>query len=105
MKTRYILLGLATLATAVFAQVSGPKGGPNYDSSKRPTLPLPTAYQFAVAALGTATNQFYCVEAHLTEDWGPPQRWSFTFSSTNRTQKIMVVDSKGKVQEDFGARF
>jgi hypothetical protein len=66
---------------------------------------LPTAYQFAFTALGTATNQLYCVEAHLTADWGYPQRWSFTFSSTHKTQKIMTVDFQGKVQEDFGVRF
>jgi hypothetical protein len=100
MKTRYILLGLAALATTVFAQVNGP----HYDNSKPPPLPLPTAYQFAFAALGTATNQLYCVEAHLTRDWGQP-RWSFTFSSTNKMQKIMTVDFEGKVQEDFGARW
>lgn len=104
MKTRYILLGLAALATTVFAQVSGPPNGPDYDNSKPPTLPLPTAYQFAFTALGTATNQLYCVEAHLTRAWGQP-RWSFTFSSTNKTQKIMTVDFEGKVQEDFGSRW
>ncbi len=101
MKTRYILLSLVILATALFAQVGG---APPYDNSKPPTLPLPTAYQFAFTALGPATNQLYCVEAHLTMDWGQP-RWSFTFSSTNKTQKIMTVDFAGKVQEDFGARW
>jgi len=101
MKTRYILLSLVILATALFAQVGG---APPYDNSKPPTLPLPVAYQFAFTALGSATNQLYCVEAHLTMDWGQP-RWSFIFSSTNKTQKIMTVDFEGNVQEDIGARF
>ena len=100
MKTRYILLSLVTLTTAVFAQINGPP----YDNSKPPPLPLPAAYQLAFTALGTATNQLYCVGAHLTTDWGQP-RWSFTFCSTNKGQKIMTVDSGGKVQEDFGARW
>jgi hypothetical protein len=101
MKTRFIFLSIVMLAMALFAQVGG---APPYDNSKRPPLPLPAAYQFAFTALGSATNQLYCVEAHLTMDWGEP-RWSFTFSSTNKTQKIMTVDSRGKVQEDFGARW
>ena len=105
MKTRYILLILVTQATALFAQTVGLP----YNSSKPPTippptLPLPVAYQFAVTALGSATNQLYCVEAHITTDFGQP-RWSFMFSSTNKTQKIMTVDFEGKVQEDIGARF
>jgi len=101
MKTRYILLSLVILATALFAQVGG---APPYDNSKPPTLPLPAAYQLAFTALGPATNQLYCVEAHLMMDFGEP-RWSFTFSSTNKTQKIMTVNFQGKVQEDSGARF
>ena len=101
MKTRYILFCLVALAATVFAQVGG---APPYDNSKPPTLPLPAAYQFAFTALGPATNQLYCVGAHLTTDWGQP-RWSFTFCSTNKGQKIMTVDSGGKVQEDFGARW
>ena len=101
MKTRYIFLSLFALATVLFAQVGG---APPYDNSKPPTLPLPAAYQFAFSALGSATNHLYCVEAHLTMDWGQP-RWSFKFSSTNKTQKIMTVDFGGKVQEDFGARW
>jgi hypothetical protein len=99
MKTRYILLSLVTLAPVLFAQIRGPA----YDNSKPPTLPLPAAYQIAFTALGSATNQLYCVGAHLTTDFGEP-RWSFAFSSTNKTQKIMTVDFEGKVQEDFGLR-
>jgi hypothetical protein len=98
MKTRYILLSLVALTTTVFAMI-----GPPYDNSKPPTLPLPAAYQLAFTALGSDTNQFYCVGAHLTTDFVQP-RWSFTFCSTNKTQKIMTVDFEGKVQEDHGVR-
>ena len=98
MKTRYLLLGLVTLATIVFAHI-----GPPYDSSKPPKLPLPVAYRFATAALGSATNQYYCVEAHITTDFGAPC-WSFTFGSTNRPEKVMTVDWEGQAQEDDGTR-
>ena len=101
MKTRYSLLCFVALAATVFAQVGG---APPYDNSKRPTLPLPAAYQLAFAALGPATNQLYCVEAHLMMDYGEP-RWSFAFSSTNKMGKVMTVNFQGKVQEDYGARW
>jgi hypothetical protein len=100
MKTRYILLGLVMLSAVVFAEI-----GPPYDNSKPPPLPLPAAYQFAVVALGSATNEFHCVSASMTRDFGAP-RWSFTFYSTNQPprRKILTVDKAGKVQEDSGAR-
>ena len=98
MKTRYILLSLVALATTVFAMI-----GPPYDNSKPPALPLPVAYQLAFTALGSNNKQFYCVGAHLTTDFIQP-RWSFTFCSTNKPQKVMTVDFKGKVQEDHGFR-
>ena len=99
MKTRYILLSLLALTTTVYAFIGRP-----YDNSKPPALPLPAAYQLAFTALGSDTNQFYCIGAHLTTDFVQP-RWSFTFYSTNQTQKIMTVDFAGKVQEDHGLRF
>jgi hypothetical protein len=103
MKTRYLLLGFLTLCTAVFATHLKPP----YDKSKPPKLPLPTAYQLAVAALGSATNQFHCVGASLTTDFYAPA-WSFTFCNTNPppTTKVryFVVVFDGKVMEDGGFR-
>jgi hypothetical protein len=101
MKTRYILLILVTLATTIFASIIMPP----YDNSKPPTLSLPVAYQFAVSALGSATNQFHCVAASITTDFGAP-RWSFIFCSTNTPPRTrwMTVDFAGKTQEDNGLR-
>ena len=101
MKTRCILLGLVVVATTVFASLVMPP----YDNSKPPAISLPAAYQLAVSALGSATNQFHCVGAKLTTDFGAP-RWSFTFYDTNKPPrwKCMTVDFGGKTQEDNGER-
>jgi hypothetical protein len=100
MKARYILLGFVALTTTVFALEMPP-----YDNSKPPALSLPAAYQLAAVALGSATNQFHCVAASITTDFGAP-RWSFTFCSTNTPPKTrwMTVDFGGKTQEDNGYR-
>jgi hypothetical protein len=105
MKLPYLLLLLLFLAfgSVLLIRAATPAAIP-YDNSKPPALSLPAAYQLAFTALGSATNQLYCVGAHLTTDFGEP-RWSFTFCSTNKTQKIMTVDFGGKAQEDFGIRY
>ena len=89
------------MATTVFASLLGPP----YDNSKQPTLSLPDAYQLAFVAFGSTTNQFHCVGAKITTDFGAP-RWSFDFYSTNTPPRLkcMTVDFKGKTQEDFGDR-
>jgi len=96
-----IFLGLLVFPTAVLASLVGQP----YDKSKSPTLPLPSAYQLAVAALGSTTNQFHCVGASITTDFGAP-RWSFTFYSTNSPPrwKCMTVDFEGKTEADNGFR-
>ena len=101
MKTLYILLILLALTTVVFASAILPP----YDNSKPPALSLPAAYHLAVTALGSATNQFHCVRASITTDFGAP-RWSFTFYNTNTPPrwKCMTVDFEGKTQEDNGLR-
>ena len=101
MKTRYILICLIAIAVTALASVVLPP----YDNSKPPKLSLPDAYQFAVAAMGSATNQFHCVGADITTDFGDP-RWSFTFCSTNKMmlRRLMTVDFSGKTQEDIGLR-
>jgi hypothetical protein len=101
MKTKYIFLILVAFVTTVFASLVMPP----YDNSKTPTLSLPNAYQLAIAAIGSATNQFHCVDAKITTDFGNP-RWSFDFYSTNTPPKwkCMTVDFSGKTQEDNGLR-
>jgi hypothetical protein len=85
MKTRYILLSFLALSITVFAALP-----PRYDVSSPPSLPLPAAYQLAVAALGSVTNQFHCVSAIVSEEFGTPG-WDFTFCSTNKPARYEYV--------------
>jgi hypothetical protein len=100
-KKKLLLFGLVALATTVLASLVVPP----YDDKKAPALSLPDAYQFAVLAIGSSTNEFHCVAAGITTDFGDP-RWSFTFYSTNslKRQRWIVVDFSGKTVEDNGAR-
>jgi hypothetical protein len=93
MKIRYILLSLLALSIAVFAAEAPP-----YDVSNPPSLPLPAAYQLAVASLGSATNQFHCVRATVSEEFGTPG-WDFTFCSTNKPPKyeLVTIEFTGKI--------
>jgi len=102
MKTRYIVLGLAALTTTVFASLIGPP----WDNTKAPSLSMPAAYQLAVTALGSATNEFHCVGASINTEFSSPG-WYFTFYSTNATATIrhpikrcFCVEFEGKVIED-----
>jgi len=101
MKMKYILLSLLAFTTIVFASVIMPP----YDNSKPPTLSLPAAYNLAIAAIGSATNQFHCTSASITTDFYAPA-WSFNFYSTNTPpkHKCFVVVFDGKVIEDNGLR-
>jgi hypothetical protein len=97
MKTRYILFGLLVVSTVVLANIVVP-----WDNTKPPTLPLPVAYQLAVTKLGSATNQFHCVSAKLSNDFGGPG-WYFAFFSTNAASmipRVFCVEFDGKVIEE-----
>jgi len=87
--SKYSLIGLIALAGTAFASLIMPP----YDNSKPPKLSLPDAYQLAVVAMGSATDQYHCVGASITTDFGDP-RWSFTSCSTNKQTrtKWMAVD-------------
>jgi uncharacterized SAM-binding protein YcdF (DUF218 family) len=100
-KSKYLFLILLALALTSLASFVMPP----YDNSKPPKLSLPDAYQFAIAAMGSTTNQFHCVGASITTDFGD-SRWSFTFCSTNKAMRTrwMTVDFSGKTQEDNGLR-
>ena len=100
-RSKYILIGLIALAVTAFASPLLPP----YDNSKAPKLSLPDAYPFAIAAMGSATNQFHCIGAGITTDFGDP-RWSFTFCSTNKMmpRRWLTVDFSGMTREDNGFR-
>ena len=53
-----------------------------------PPNPLPWAYDLAVHTLGSATNEFVCIEAKRGQ---PALEWVFTFSNTNAAQKLVIV--------------
>jgi hypothetical protein len=93
MKTRYIILSLLAVSTILFATPIIP-----YDNSKPATLSLPAGYELATAALGSATNQFHCISASISTDFGSPG-WFFTYSSTNTPPKYkwVTVEFGGKV--------
>jgi hypothetical protein len=98
MKTRYVLLSLITASTILFATPIVP-----YDISKPPSLSLPAGYELALTALGSATNQFHCISANVSTDFGSPG-WFFTFYSTNTPprNKFVTVEFGGKIHvEDF----
>jgi hypothetical protein len=93
MKIRHAFLIFLAFATVLFATPIVP-----YNNSKPPGLSLPAGYELAVAALGSATNQFYCISASISTDFGAPG-WFFTFCSTNTPQKHkwVTVEFGGKV--------
>ena len=93
MKIRYILLFLLTVSMLGFSAEPPP-----YDDSRAPTLSLPDAYKLAVTALGSATNSFHCLDAHISTGFGAPG-WEFRFCSTNNpaASKFVTVDFTGKI--------
>ena len=103
MNTRYILLAvLASTATLFAALVGAP-----YDNSNPPDISLPAAYALATTALGSATNQFYCVgatlSAHVPSIHIPSGAgWCFTFRTTNQPpqSKWVGVSLDGTVHVD-----
>ena len=96
MKARYIIFGLLGISTVVLARLTTP-----WDNRKPPTLPLPAAYQLAVAKLGSATNQFHCIEAKLSNGFDGPG-WYFSFYTTNSSTipRFFCVEFNGTVIEE-----
>jgi hypothetical protein len=92
MKTKLTALLVVGIVTVLFASPFVP-----YDNAKSPSLPLPTAYERATLALGSATNQFHCVSATVATSFSPDGEWFFTFYSTNSKPKWITVEFGGKV--------
>lgn len=88
-------------ALTVYATIIGPP----YDNSKPPKMLLPVAYEHAMSALGSDTNQFHCISANITAEFSD-EGWYFTFCSTNSKAmpKLIVVEFNGKVIFDNGYR-
>lgn len=92
MKKTFAFLGFATLATTLVATLITP-----YNNATPPSLSLPVAYERAMGALGSATNQFHCLSATVTTDFGAEGQWQFTFYSTNSRPKWITVEFNGKI--------
>jgi hypothetical protein len=93
MKQKLTVLVVFTITTVLFAGFIVP-----YDNSKPPTFSLPVAYERAVIALGSETNQFHCVNASVKTYSSPEGEWVFTFYSTNSRPKFVTVEFNGKIQ-------
>lgn len=101
-KTGLTLLIFGAVTAVLFASIFVP-----YNNSKAPSLPLPVAYERAMAALGNTTNQFHCLSARVTTDYGADGEWQFAFCSTNSQpkHKWVTVQFNGKIHiEDILAR-
>jgi hypothetical protein len=84
----FALLGI--VSSVAFASLEGtdPKAAAN-------ATPLPDAYEHAMMALGSATNEFHCTSAHLvTPVEIPGGIWYFDFYSTNGAVKMVEVFTK-----------
>ncbi len=79
-----------------------------YDNTKPPTLPLPLAYEKALAFLGPKTNEYHCIIAVVTNVFTAKGDWYFDFYSTNANVRFPVehidVSFDGDVHQDFGFR-
>lgn len=69
----------------------------HYDIKNAPSLSLPVAYEKAETALGAATNEFHCLNAQVTTDYGRDGDWQFTFYSTNSKPKWVTIEFNGKI--------
>ena len=85
MKTRYIIWGLFMFAAALVAR---PVIWPSYDETKPPSLPLPVAYEKAMAALGQSTNQYHCVRASVSNKLVRDGEWDFAFTTSTPTNGV-----------------
>lgn len=92
MKRLLVLLIPITITTVLFASAIIP-----YNNAKKPSLSLPTAYECALRALGSMTNEFHCLSANITTDFSSEGEWQFTFYSTNSKPKWVSVEFNGKV--------
>jgi hypothetical protein len=91
--TLIVMLTLALVATTLYASLIQPP----YDKSKLPGMSLPVAYDHAITALDSDTNQFHCVSATIATEFSD-DGWYFTFCSTNSKvlPKLIVVEFNGK---------
>jgi hypothetical protein len=86
MKRAIIILTVLILATGVVIARRMA-----WKDTDRPQLSLPDAYDCAITALGTSTNQFYCVRAGCLISRSPDGEWLFTFANSRGSYKSVFV--------------
>jgi hypothetical protein len=58
---------LAAITTTLYASLVLPP----YNKAKPPSILLPMAYEKAIAAHGSLTNQYHCISANVTTTFSP----------------------------------
>lgn len=91
MKMKLTLVIIFVATTFLYASFHIP-----YNNATPPSLSLPSAYERATTALGTATNEFHCVSANVATFFSPDGEWLFTFYSTNSKPQFVIVEFNGK---------
>jgi hypothetical protein len=93
--------------TMVFGQGKLSLGGNHWQkywgwsTNAPPPLPLPEAYQLALAHVGDASNRFFCVSATTLDMTDFHFRgWAFTFSSTNGLNARVEVSFDKEIRVD-----
>ena len=82
------LLGVTGIASA-FILVTGFEFEPN-----PPPRSMLDAYAMAARALGSATNDYYCVDVKRSHDWCYAGEWVFTFDKNSMQHKQVFVAMK-----------
>ena len=81
------LIAMTGIVTAFSTTGHGPTNSLPWTDVSPPNA-LPRAYDLAVHTLGSATNEFVCIEAKRGQ---PALVWVFTFSNTNAARKLVIV--------------
>jgi hypothetical protein len=86
MKKLIIVLGIVCMAVCFVRGFSSHAFLPN-----PPKRSIVDGYSLALRALGTATNQFYCVASRVDREWCPVGAWVFTFDENRMSHKVVHV--------------
>jgi len=99
MKKRYLLLIAFASCSVVLAGGIWP-----WDTAKPAPITLHVAYNRALVALGTLTNEFHCLSARVSTELSNNGEWEFVFYSTNTNTppkpKKVYVEFNGHTQID-----
>jgi hypothetical protein len=102
----FILAAICIVSASAIAATIAFTSVPTWsDKGSPPRLSMPDAYSCAVAALGSTTNQFFCITATCAKSEHQNDGvWYFIFSNTNGVKKTTYVypDKKTRVTNSAG---